>query len=281
MFFRNYSKPGKGVNKRNPDQTRGQIFVEILPRNIWKLTKLNLLYLMALIPFLAITMILSGLISSQIVSAMATHFETGMTNDVIVKYDLLIRLGLSFLFTVFLGQGPVTAGMTFIAREYGNENNCWLISDFFDKVKANFKQGIVLWIVDLLVLFGGVVAITFYVTANLSFLAVVVIALLNIYILAHIYIYQMMITYDLKLRYLLSNSVLIALGELPRSLLIYVSMIVVYIALPTLVLFFGKGLIFLVVLIAEIILFPTLTAFSVNFYIKPLLEKYVSIKSIM
>ena len=43
MFFNNYSKPGKGVNKRNPEQPRMQIFFDVLPRKLWDLLKLHIL----------------------------------------------------------------------------------------------------------------------------------------------------------------------------------------------------------------------------------------------
>ena len=87
----------------------------------------------------------------------------------------------------------------------------------------------------------------------------------------------MMVTYDLKLKDLLKNSVLIALGKLPQSLIILLSMLVVYAVIPYLALMFGKGLIFIVVLIAELIFIPTITAFTVNFSINPMLDKYVKI----
>ena len=277
MFFRNYSKPGKGVNKRDPNLPRRQVFFDILPRNIWKLVKLNLLYWLYLIPFFIVTMLLSGIISAQFINSFATESGVTLTNDVIVKYDLLIRFCVSFLFTVFLGQGPATSAMTFIVREYGMENNCWLISDFFDRFKSNFKQGILLWFLDLLVIFGGFIAITFYVKTGIVPIALLVAALINIYIIAHIYLYLMMVTYDLKLKDLLKNSVLIALGKLPQSLIILLSMLVVYAVIPYLALMFGKGLIFIVVLIAELIFIPTITAFTVNFSINPMLDKYVKI----
>lgn len=56
MFFGNYSKPGKGVNKRDPNQPRIQVFFDILPRKVWSLIKLNILYLLTSIPFFIVTM---------------------------------------------------------------------------------------------------------------------------------------------------------------------------------------------------------------------------------
>jgi len=273
VFFNNYSKPGPGVKKRDPNLPRKQIFFEILPRNIWKLTKLNILYLSFALPFFIVTMLAMGVISTPIVNMLATQQDIGMTD--VAGHDIIIRFGLSFWFTVFLGQGPITAGLTYIVREYGNENHCWLFSDFIERIKSNFKQGIALWIVDLLVVCGGSIALMFYLRAKMLFLVIALVAVLNIFFLAHIYIYQMMITYDLNLKHIFKNSVLIALGKLPQSLIIIAGFIIVYILIPYIALFYGQGLVFLAVLAIEVFLFPALTTFTVNFYIKPILEKYI------
>ena len=131
MFFKNYSKPGKGVKKRDPNQPRYKIYFEILPRNLWRLFKLNLLYLLTLLPFFVVTMIVMDFLSRQIVVRVISNLSI----DTFIRYNFLINVILSFLFTVFLGQGPITAGMTYVVREFGNEKPCWLISDYFERIK--------------------------------------------------------------------------------------------------------------------------------------------------
>ena len=150
MLFNNYSKPGKGVNKRNSNQPRIQVFFEVLPRKLWDLIKLNMLYMLTAIPLFIVTMVVVGVVSSVIIDTLATQFD----NVSLVYWDLILRVVFAFLFMIFLGQGPVTAGDTYIIREHGREHPCWLISDFFERFKSNFKQGILLWIIDLAVLLG-------------------------------------------------------------------------------------------------------------------------------
>ncbi len=71
VFFNNYSKPGKGVNKRNPEQPSIQVFYDVLPRKLWDLFKLNVLYLLTAIPFFIVTMIIAGAVSSPIIDGLA------------------------------------------------------------------------------------------------------------------------------------------------------------------------------------------------------------------
>ena len=271
MFFKNYSKPGRGVNKRDPNQPRNQIYFDILPRNLWRLVKLSLLYLSFALPFFIATMFVMGILSSQIVNFLATH-HGNISTDVLFKYDLLIKVILSFWFTIFLGQGPITAGLTYVVREYGNERPCWLISDFYDRVKSNFKQGIVLWVFDLIVVCGGFIAIIFYMKTRVYIFAAILFFVINTYILAHIYIYQIMITYDLKLKDIFRNSILIAIGKLPQSLLIMIILIFMYMVFPGVVMFYGNSILFLLVMILEIAFFPAFSAFTINFCIYPVLK---------
>lgn len=272
LFFKNYSTPGKGVNKRDPNQPRYQIFVDILPRNMWRLVKLSVLYLSFALPFFIVTMLAMGTVSSQIINFLATRIPESVTSESLIKYDLLIKIVLSFWFTMFLGQGPITAGLTYIVREYGNERHCWLISDFFSKVKSNFKQGIVLWLIDLFVACGGFIAIIFYMKANMYIFVAILFFVINTYFLAHIYIYQIMITYDLKLKDIFRNSILIALGKLPLSLLIMISLVFIYVGLPWVTVLYGQSILFLIMLAMEVFVFPALSAFTVNFCIYPILK---------
>jgi len=269
MFFKNYSKPGKGVKKRDPNQPRYKIYFEILPRNLWRLFKLNLLYLLVLLPFFVMTMIVMELLSQHILVSATNN----LSNDTFVKYDFLINVILSFLFTVFLGQGPITAGMTYIVREFGNEKPCWLISDFFERIKLNFKQGIIMWFFDLIIMCAGTIAVLLYFELKKYFLASILVISIMIYILAHIYVYQIMITYKLKLRHIFQNAILIVLSKLPQSILLLIFMLFVYVVLPIFATFYGNGILFTIMIIFEIVFIPAFTAFTVNFCIYPILKK--------
>ena len=50
MFFRNYSKSGKGISKKDLDKSGVELYFDILNRRIWNMIKLNLLYVLVSIP---------------------------------------------------------------------------------------------------------------------------------------------------------------------------------------------------------------------------------------
>lgn len=270
MFFNNYSKPGKGVNKRDPNQPRWQIFFDVFPRKLWDLFKLNILYLLAGLPFFIVTMIISGIISSPIIDEVVVLKFADIN---FLKYDILLRSAFSFL---FMGLGPATAGFAYIIREHANEHPCMLVSDFFERFKLNFKQSILLWITDLIVFYVFSVAIGFYGRIGNIVIQYVFMVVSVIYIMMHIYIYQMIVTFDLSLKDIFKNSLLIALGKTPISLLILGYNAVLYIIIPIYTLMHAESMLVILILVfAEIFIFPPITCFITNFCIIQVLKKYV------
>lgn len=268
MFFGNYRNPGKGVNKRDPNQPRWQVFLDVFPRKLWDLFKLNLLYLFAALPFFLVTMLISGAISSPIINQASAN-ATGVS---FYGYDILLRIAFSFLFMVFIGMGPPTAGFAYVIREHANERPCMLVSDYFERFKSNFKQSIFVWLIDLVVLYVFSVSIWFYSdTGKIAFQYVFMVASL-IYIMMHIYIYPMLITFDLPLNHIMKNSFLLALGKAPINLLITGCNIMLYILMPIYTVMHVSSLFaLLIVLFVEVFILPPMTQFAINFCIIPIL----------
>lgn len=273
MFFNNYTKPGKGVAKRDPNEPRIKIFWDIFPRRLWDLFKLNFLYIVASLPFMIVTMLVAGIVSTPVVNSMANS----ISSEEVVALDFLIRFAFAFLFMVFMGFGPVTAGFTYAIREYACERHYWGLSDFFKVCKSNFKQSILLWLIDLLVFYVFAVSIGFYGnTGNVAFQYILLVVAL-IYVMMHIYIYQIMITFDLPLKHILKNSLLITMGKAPVNLLILLCYIIIYLVIPVSITIIKDGVFTTtIVLLAEVMFFPSITRFITSFYIIPILEKYLT-----
>lgn len=270
MFFNNYEKPGKGVDKREPNQPQIQIYFDILPRKMWSLFKLNILYLLTIAPFFLITMLFAGVISSAIVN-------TSVLNISGASLDTILRVILAYVFMVFLGQGPTTAGYTYVIRRYGEEQPCWLISDFFSRSKMNFKQSFILWIIDLLVVYVLVIAFRVYMHLGIVVLQCVILLIGVIYMMMHIYIYQMIVTFDLSLKNIFKNSILLVVGKAPASIIIFLIKVIAFIVIPiTAVLNIGNFVIVMILLLFDVLFILPVAIFSINFYIAPILKKYIS-----
>ncbi len=286
MFFSNYQKPGKGVEKRDPEKPRILVFFELFFRKFWNLCKVNLLYIITAIPFALVLAVLAGLISSPITNAVMPILQTAedmMATDHneflkgVLLIDSSIRIFVVLFFAAFLGMGPVTAGVTYILRNYAREEHAWILSDFWDNFKSNFGQGFLVWIIDisLCIVFG--IALKVYSGMGIigGVLSALVLSFLVIYLMMHFYMYQMMVTFKLPIKDLFKNSLIFTIQDFFKNLLLFAVLLVIHVVSPLVCLILGKGL--LVFVILEVIILMATSGFLTNFFVYPTTEKYIKI----
>ena len=227
------AKEGKGVEKGSSDNKSPFIlFFEIYGRKFWNICQVTLFYMIASIPTFVVMMFLSGLISSHITNMAKPYLEMALatgnqTQDaaMVVAYtaifDIIVRFVISLVVSALWGMGPVTAGYTYILRNYSREEHAFPWSDFKEHIFKNFKQTLVIWIVDVLVFGLSVFAFLFYSSegGSIGLVKYFVMFVILAYTIMHIYIYPLTITYKLKIKDIFRNSFLLAVGALPSSIL--------------------------------------------------------------
>lgn len=230
LFYSNYSTPGPGVAKNARRRKGIARFYEIFFRKFWDLIKLNLLYIITLLPTFAVIFLLSGIISNKfgysesLINALQSSGQSLSELDVAnisVTMDLLIRFTVSVFFTIFWGGGPVTSGFVYILRSFLWEDPVFLVSDYFKRIRMNLKQSLIVWIIDIAVFVAMCLAYFVYnsMPSILYFLKYVILVLAFFYTMLHLYIHHIMVTYELSIPKLYKNSALFALSSLPFSVL--------------------------------------------------------------
>jgi uncharacterized membrane protein YesL len=133
------------------------------------------------------------------------------------KFWKLIELNLLYLLCCIpiVTIGPATCGLVYILRNFANEKPVFMVSDFFDAFKSNFKQGFALGILDILT--SGIVAIAllwYIANQGLSWamaiplgLSIVVLVLL---MFMRFYTYLCTVTVELPLKHIIKNSFIFA-----------------------------------------------------------------------
>lgn len=288
-----FTKEGKGVDKDAPKKRGLFAFFELYFRKLGRLCKLNMLYVLACIPTLVAVFFLSGIISSTVLNNLAPYLAKvlnlsapDLANEEFLRFsaliDVAIRVMVCLSFTVFWGMGPVTAGFTYVLRNYSREEHAWLWSDFWQYTKENFKQSIVVWIVDLAALFVLFCAYNFYSTADgaISALKYVIVVVAAIYTIMHFYIYQIMVTFKLSIKDIYRNAFLFTLMNLPLNVLMLAIVALIHVGIPyagaTGIFSIGGAPIYWIVFaVAELVLLISTTGFAVNFSVYPSLKKYM------
>ena len=152
--------------------------------------------------------------------------EALMNADEMAMYSTMLTLFVTISAVTFMGSGPASAAMAFVMRCFAREEHTWLFSDFFKKFKENFKQGMIVAVVDLIVVFVGSFAIRFYYNYFLQngqmvwfFLMCFLIVCMFVFISMHYYIYQLMVTFENKTKDLFKNAIILALSTAPVNIL--------------------------------------------------------------
>lgn len=122
-----------------------------------------------------------------------------------------------------LAFGPVKAGITYVLRNFSQQQHAWL-TDIWDKAKANWKQGMLFGVIDFVVLFLFVFNLTYdgvgIVSGNaLAAVKYVSILVAFIWCIMRKYIYLMMVTVELTTSALVKNAWLLTFLGAARNFL--------------------------------------------------------------
>ena len=225
--FFDYTKPGKGVDPDEPPKHAFFLFFELFWRKFSRMILFNFLYFLLLTPL--ITFGLLCLLQPGLLETGNGALSLGFLAPILV--DLYAKLGVFFYVPVAIAlivYGPVTCGYTYVLRNFARQEHAWN-SDFFQKAKENFKQGLFLGLLDAVVLavfFFNMIAtvpgnghngaLLLTVSRYASFIVMVV------YLCMRHYTYLLTVTFALNIRQILKNAWIFSVLGLWRNILILV-----------------------------------------------------------
>jgi uncharacterized membrane protein YesL len=205
MYYGDPRKPD--LKKEDLKGNRFKLFFTVLPIRFWQLIQLNLLYSIFWIP--AFVLLQAQLLITQ---------ETG--DPVSILFYLL-------MIPCLMLAGPATAAVSYIIRNWARDEHAWVWSDFKDAWKENWKQGLLMMLINGIVFMLFNVNLIFYgqmARENIiySFLYYFMIMLFILFAMMNMFIFPMMVTYRLKLRQMIKNAFILTMVRLPRTFLIFI-----------------------------------------------------------
>ena len=225
MGLFNYSKPGPGVSKDAPKKKGIFLYLEILKRKFTKLFSVNLLYFICSLPMTILYFLIFLFVMPNLFNNIFSLTEIGEENLVVM--ELILSLFLSLVCTITLGSGPASAAMAYVMREFSREEHVWLTSSFFGKLKENFKQELVVAVVDLVFAFVCPFAVIFYLNQYLAsgsmvwfFLLMLLAVFSFFFVTMHYYIHQLIVTFENKLMHIYKNAMLFAMSTAFQNILL-------------------------------------------------------------
>ena len=241
-------------------------------------TKFSKLVLLNLISFACALPLLCGIVTMICASFDLTKYiESIFFMELLLKVSVTVMkfsmpVALILFFASLLVYGPLTAGLTFCVRNIATGRHIW-ISDLFSRAKSNFKQGLALGIIDIVVVFS----MFLYFTADMSAmqggavmmykaLKIVSVIVTLLYITIRFYTYSMAVTFELPLRDIFKNSfIFIVLGFFKNIIALFACgfILISFVSTPKID----------IVLIATIVL--SLVRFTAVFTTYPIIDKYM------
>jgi uncharacterized membrane protein YesL len=214
LFGFNYSKPGPGVNKEEPEKKAFFRFWNLFGAKFWDLLKINMLYFVSIIIFcipLILTMI--SIFNSK-------ELNSGSIN--LITYIAILVSALPLALT-----GPFTAGFTYLMRNSVRYEHYFLWSDYKDTIKSNIKQSLIASLINVVVFVILIFNLQFYFQSYAKSQIMILPLVLCIFISAmflfmNYYVFQMIVTFDLKLKQIYKNAFIFAIMGIWRNILVTV-----------------------------------------------------------
>ena len=237
-----YGKSGKGDFKQDDlPRTRWQLFWEMLRIRFSAISRLNLMTVAAWLPLIiVVAMSLMQIINAVVITGdYRAYQESGdagsLTEEQIAIFaeadmntlvtdvvnGTLSRLTL-LLIPCLLITGPVKAGVAYVTRNWARDEHAFMWTDFKDAVKENWKQALGVSAISSVLPIVLYVGYQFYgnMAQDQPFFylpQMLLIMLALVWALGCVFMYPMMVTYQVSFGKLVKNSLMLAIGRLPLT----------------------------------------------------------------
>ena len=289
-------RDGKGVEKGEDTTPNLKRFFKLFGRKFWRLVSLNLMMIVQIIPlavciFLALggpkvptqySALYAPLLGAQtalptaegitlFTSAAGLMHQTPIFNSwVHWVMGLMVILHLATF-------GWQTVGATYILRNLVRGDGVFLISDYFYAIRRNWKQGLIMGIIDTAII-GTLVFDFMYFWGQPSsglnnFMYVMILALALIYLIMRFYTYLMLVTFDMKITKIFKNALIFVVLGIKRNLMALLGMALL-IALAVVMIAY-LGAILPAVIILPFLYLMSFCGFMATFAAYPVIQKYM------
>lgn len=211
----------------------------------------------------------------------AVFFETFFAN---FWKHIPINLVYFLISLPVITNGLANVGITHIVRSNVTEKHSFGLSDFFDTIKKNWKQALIVGILNIIITFLIIVGFLFFIDlkgtfATIAFGMIIFVSL--VFIIINFYIWTMMITFDFKLGTLYNNCFKFVFINIWKNLLCLLSVLSIYLAYAIgfyIITFLSTRFYSMFLILGSILFFITYPAFRalmIEYYVFPALVKYI------
>lgn len=290
------NRDGKGVVEENQKPTFA-FFFKSLFRKFPQLLRLNLLMLFQILPiiFFVLVFLLGNKVPSPtstlfaplfgIDQALSTPGAAQMLDMSSLQMELPVFSTLDNFILIFLALflaitwGWQNVGSTYVLRGLVRGDAVFVFSDYFYAIKRNLKQGFIFGLIDFTFCAVLIIDLLFFnqITGQsfgVDFMFFVILALIVVYVMMRFYLYNLLITFDMKNFKIIKNSFIFSILGIKRNVLALFG-IIIFVALHVLLIFFLLPTPLGFVIILPLIYALAVTAFMGTYAAYPIIDKYL------
>lgn len=175
-------------------------------------------------------------------------------------------------------HGLSQAGMTNVTRNLARNRHSFGISDFFDTIKANWKQSLIVGIINVLGNLLLCYGIFFYYNSEGLFADIVLGFLLICFVIfafMRYYMWTIMITFDLSTSKLYKNSFLLAFVNFKKNLFVGVVELALYAFVVFAVIWIPHFIVLFLATVLTVFILPGFIHLLIQFNCFPAIQKYM------
>lgn len=294
--FFDYTKEGPGVDPHEPPKGAVATFFGIVGRKFWDIIKINFEYLIFSLPFLVVAFLGSGYIMQllwpqiqvdRIVQLMAGYNPAQAANlDELRAAAATLILLFNFVFAgtlfglTYFNFGPTLGGITKLLRNYGREEHAFLWMDFKESFANNWKLTLPASLISSVLILLMAIAVTFYGQASMNrYLSILLSAILWIaffyFTMMQMYVYPILITFDLTLKNAYRNAALFVILRLPFNVGILLLQLIILTGIPVIIYIFLPNVGPLIIMAYYLLFAFGFNYLLTNFFVWRQLERFM------
>lgn len=179
---------------------------------------------------------------------------------------------------MLIPSGLAQAGIANVTRNLTRDKHSFGLSDYFDTIKANWKQSLIVGILNLLVTVLLCFGLLFYYNSEGIFSDIALGFLLICFVIfsfMRYYMWTMIITFDLPVSKIYKNSFLLAFVNFKSNLFVGVIELALYAAVILTVVWIPHFIVLFLGTILAVFILPGFTNLLIQFNTFPTIQKYM------
>lgn len=176
-------------------------------------------------------------------------------------------------------NGLASAGLTNVTRNIARDKHSFGLSDFFETVKKNWKQSLIVSIINTVITAVLIFAISFYYNNSNGIINTIGLSvsfcIALIFLMMNFYIWTMIITFKLSIKQIYRNSFKFVFINMKMNLLCGIVLLLVYAVYIAIFLLIPNYLVLTVELILILCTLPAFRFLLIQFCTFPSIKKYI------